>query len=218
VLGARIYSLLPLGSGMSGTPSSKALFNLQRTNILLADGDAMGQSILAQMLAGFGARNIVRAEDVTELRRQLASGTFDLIIMDPSSFGPEGYDIIPWLRRTIPPPRAHAPIIVVTGHTEHSRVGQLRDGGANFIVSKPLSAAVMMERLLWLARENRPFVETNAYAGPDRRWHDAPLAAGVEGRRQKDRELAVRIAAGGDMNQADIDLIMTTPMTMGSAA
>jgi DNA-binding NarL/FixJ family response regulator len=203
---------------MSAIPPSKALFNLQRTNILLADADAMGQSIVAQMLAGFGARNIVRAEDVTELKRQLASGTFDMIIMDPSSFGAEGYDIIPWLRRTVPPPRAHAPVIVVTGHTEHARVGQLRDGGANFIVSKPLSASVMMERLLWLARENRPFIETNAYAGPDRRWHDKPLAAGVEGRRQKDRELAVRIAAGGEMNQADIDMIMTTPMTMGSGA
>ena len=72
--------------------------------------------------------------------------------------------------------------------------------------------------MLWLARENRPFIETNGYAGTDRRWHDAPLPAGVEGRRQKDRELAVRIAAGGDMNQADIDLIMTASMSMGSAA
>ena len=202
---------------MSAPPTSKALFNLQRTNILLADADSMGESIMAQMLSGFGARNIVRASDLTELKRQLVTGTFDLIILDPASFGPDGYDTIPWLRRMVPPPRAHAPVIVVTSHTEHARVGQLRDAGANFIVSKPLSASVMLERLLWLARENRPFVETNAYAGPDRRWHETPLPAGAEGRRQKDRELAVRIAAGGDMNQADIDLIMTTPMTMGPA-
>jgi hypothetical protein len=88
----------------------------------------------------------------------------------------------------------------------------VRDSGANFIVSKPLSAAVLLERLLWLSRETRPFVETSTYAGPDRRWRDAPLPAGVEGRRVKDRELAMRISAGGDMNQADIDLIMTAPM------
>jgi DNA-binding response OmpR family regulator len=200
---------------MSTIPTSKALFNLERTNILLGDADSMGQSIIAQMLAGFGARNISRVEDVTELRRHLATGTFDIVILDPASFGPEGYDTIAWLRRTVPPPRAHVPVLIVTGHTEHARVGQLRDSGANFIVSKPLSALVMLERLLWLARENRPFIESGAYAGPDRRWHDAPLPAGTPGRRQKDRELASRIAAGGDMNQADIDLIMTTTVSVG---
>lgn len=197
---------------MSVPQPVRALFNLQKTNILLADSDVMGQSILSQILAGFGARNIVRCEEVSEVRRQLKAQAFDLVLIDPASFGAEGYDIIPWLRREVSPPRAHVAVLVVTGHTEHHRVGKLRDGGANFVVSKPLSAAVMLERLLWLSRETRPFVETSSYAGPDRRWHDAPLPSGVEGRRAKDRELAMRISAGGDMNQADIDLIMTTPM------
>jgi DNA-binding response OmpR family regulator len=197
---------------MSPPPTSRALFNLQKTNVLLADSDAMGQSILGQILLGFGARNIVRCADALEARRQLAAQSFDLVLIDPASFGSEGYEIIPWLRREVPPPRAHVAVLVVTGHTEHKRVGLVRDCGANFIVSKPLSAAVLLERLLWLSRETRPFVETSTYAGPDRRWRDAPLPAGVEGRRVKDRELAMRISAGGDMNQADIDLIMTAPM------
>lgn len=198
---------------MSASSPSQALFSLQKANILLADADVMGQGILGQMLVGFGARNIVRCADIAETRRQLAAQSFDLVLIDPASFGPEGYEVIPWLRRVVPPPRAHVSVLVVSGHTEHNRVGQVRDAGANFLVSKPLSAAVLLDRLLWLSRETRPFVETPTYAGPDRRWHDTPLAPGVEGRRQKDRELAVRIAAGGDMNQADIDLIMQTPVT-----
>jgi DNA-binding response OmpR family regulator len=203
---------------MSAPAASRALFNLQKTNILLADADAMGQSILSQILAGFGARNIVRCEDVSEVRRQLKAQSFDLVLIDPASFGPEGYEIIPWLRREVPPPRAHVAVLVVTGHTEHNRVGQVRDAGASFVVSKPLSAAVLLERLLWLSRETRPFVETSSYAGPDRRWHDAPLPASVEGRRVKDRELAMRISAGGNMNQADIDLIMTAPISAAAAS
>ena len=181
---------------MSASSTPRALFNLQKTNILLADADAMGQGIIGQMLMGFGARNIVRCSDVTETRRQLAAQSFDLVIMDPSSFGAEGYDIIPWMRREVPPPRAHVSVIVVTGHTEHARVGKLRDNGANFIVSKPLSAVVLLERLLWLSRENRPFIEAQSYAGPDRRWRDQPLPVGVEGRRQKDRDLAVQHRCG----------------------
>ena len=40
---------------MSVSPP-KSLFNLQKTNILLADADAMGQGILGQMLMGFLGR------------------------------------------------------------------------------------------------------------------------------------------------------------------
>ena len=202
---------------MSAPPTVRALFNLQKTNILLADADAMGQSILGQILAGFGARNIVRCDEASEVRRQLKAQAFDLVLIDPAGFGSDGYDIVPWLRREVSPPRAHVAVLVVTGHTEQHRVGKLRDGGANFIVSKPLSAAVMLERLLWLSRETRPFVETSSYAGPDRRWHDAALPAGLDGRRAKDREIAMRISAGGDMSQADIDLIMTTPISAAAA-
>lgn len=193
---------------MSTAKPSRILFNLQRTNVLLADADHMGQSILGQMLAGFGARNITRCDDVAEVRRMLAAHTFDLVIIDPASFGPPGYDVIGWMRRSLPPPNRHVSVLVVTGHTESARVGQLRDSGANFVVSKPLSAAVLLDRIVWLSREKRPYVETSQYIGPDRRWRDTPLPEGVEGRRQRDREVAARIAAGGDMNQADIDLIM----------
>jgi DNA-binding response OmpR family regulator len=197
---------------MSTAKPPKALFNLQRTNVLLADADPMGQSILGQMLVGFGARNIVRCDDIVELRRLLAQHNYDLVIIDPASFGPAGYELIGWMRRSLEPPNRHVSILVATGHTENARVGQLRDSGANFIVSKPLSAAVLLERILWLSREKRPYVETSNYVGPDRRWRDASLPEGVEGRRQKDREIAARIAAGGEMSQADIDMLMNSQM------
>ncbi len=186
----------------------KALFNLQRTAIMLADADTMGQSILGQMLNGFGARNVTRCDDIVEIRRVLGTHNFDLIVLDPASFGPAGYELISWIRRSLPAPNRHVAILVATGHTENARISQLRDSGANFVISKPLSAAVLLERILWLSREKRPYVETSTYIGPDRRWHDAALPEGMEGRRVRDREVAARIAAGGDMNQADIDAIM----------
>lgn len=193
---------------MSTAKAPKALLNLQRTSVMLADADVMGQSIVVQILVGFGARNVVRCDDAPEVRRHLTNQSFDLILIDPSSFGDEGYELIGWMRRALEPPNKHAPVLVVTGHTEQRRVGQLRDAGANFIVSKPLSAAVLLERILWMSREKRPYIECESYAGPDRRWHDVALPTGTAGRRQKDREVAARIAAGGEMNQADIDLIM----------
>jgi DNA-binding response OmpR family regulator len=112
------------------------------------------------------------------------------------------------LRRELQPPNRHASVLIVTGHTESNRIGQLRDSGANFVVSRPLSATVLLERILWMSREKRPYVETDNYIGPDRRWRDEAIPGGVTGRRQKDKEVAARIAAGGEMNQSDIDMIM----------
>lgn len=198
---------------MSIAKAPKALLNLQKTTVLVADADVMGQNIIVQILVGFGARNVVRCEDLDEVKRQLSSAHFELVIIDPSSFGRDGYDVIGWLRRSVPPPNRHAPVLVVTGHTAQSRVSQLRDSGANFVVSKPLSPAVLLDRILWMAREKRPYIEAGDYAGPDRRWHDLPLPEGAAGRRQKDREVAARIAAGGAMNQADIDMIMNAAQT-----
>ena len=193
---------------MSSAKPPKALLNLQRTSILLADADMMGQSIVVQMLIGFGARNITRCDEIAEVQRQLSHQPYDLIITDPASFGAEGYELISWMRRDLPAPNWHAPVLVITGHTESSRIGQLRDSGANFVVSRPLSATVLLERILWMSREKRPYVETDHYIGPDRRWRDEALPEGSEGRRQKDREVAARIAAGGDMNQVEIDMVM----------
>lgn len=198
---------------MSLAKVPKALLNLQKTTVLVADADVMGQNIVVQILIGFGARNIVRCDELDEVKRQLGVANFDLIIIDPSSFGPEGYDVISWMRRSLGPPNRHAPVLVATGHTAQNRIGQLRDVGANFIVSKPMSPAILLDRILWMSREKRPYIETDNYVGPDRRWHDATLPDGVPGRRQKDREAAARIAAGGAMSQADIDLVMNAAQT-----
>lgn len=198
---------------MSHAKAPKALLNLQKTTVLVADADIMGQNIIVQILIGFGARNIVRCDEMDDVKRQLAITNFELIIVDPSSFGQEGYELVGWLRRNVAPPNRHAPVLVATGHTAQNRIGQLRDAGANFIVSKPMSPAILLDRILWMSREKRPYVETDNYVGPDRRWHDAPLPDGASGRRQKDREAAARIAAGGAMSQADIDLVMNAAQT-----
>ncbi len=49
-----------------------------------------------------------------------------------------------------------------------------RDCGANFIITKPFSAKNLLERIVWVARDERPFLEVGDYFGPDRRFRDEP--------------------------------------------
>ena len=40
------------------------------------------------------------------------------------------------------------------------------------VVKKPVSPRLLFDRLSWIARTPRPFVETDDFAGPDRRFRE----------------------------------------------
>ncbi len=181
-----------------GDESYRGLFNLEKAAILIADGDLMGRSILSQIVSGLGARDIVRAENIAEAQRVLSSTAFDLILFDPATLGEEGHDLAAWIRRTLPAPARFTPIILVTGHTQQSRVSAARDGGANFVISKPVSPVTVFERITWLARDKRPFVSCNVYVGPDRRWKDDGPPDENNGRRENDPASAEPPGAGDE--------------------
>jgi DNA-binding response OmpR family regulator len=69
---------------------------------------------------------------------------------------------------------------MVAGHTKASKVKKARDCGANVIIARPFSPSTLLDRIVWIARDPRPFLEAADYAGPDRRFHDEgpPKATG----------------------------------------
>jgi DNA-binding response OmpR family regulator len=193
---------------MAGMDPSKVLFNLENAHIVLLEGDSMAMTILSQIMLGFNARNVHRLETLDEAKVYLEEHNADLIVYDPTTL-PGGYEFVPWLRRHAPKHAKYASVLAITSHTQASRVSELRDSGANFIVTKPLTPAIIFERIMWMARENRPYVECKAYAGPDRRFKDVGAPIGTMGRRAEDIELATKYAPEHEMNQTDIDDIMS---------
>ena len=84
-----------------------------------------------------------------------------------------------------------------------------RDCGANFVVTKPLAPRVLLDRIAWLGRETRGFVEIgDGYVGPDRRFKAYGPPAGEAGRRRDDLPLEVGEAVESNMSQDDIDALM----------
>ncbi len=97
------------------------------------------------------------------------------------------YDLTTWLRRLDTPPNCYVPVILVAGHTPRSQVERARDCGANVVLTKPVSAKSMLERIIWASRDNRTFVRCDDYAGPDRRFQQGGRAPrGTKGRRHDD--------------------------------
>ena len=58
-----------------------------------------------------------------------------------------------------------------------------RNAGANMIIRKPVAPSVLLDRIEWIARNTRPFVDSGDYRGPDRRIRNLPLSPETPERR-----------------------------------
>lgn len=174
---------------MALSATSRARFNLSEMRIMLLEATPLGMQVLVQILTGFGAKNLVRATSTAEARDFLDVNQFDLMIVD--TLGPEGhgYDFVHWLRRSEFKMNCHAPVLMTTSHTRAADVQRARDCGAHFIVAKPLTPIGVLERIIWIAREGRQFVDCERYIGPDRRFRDMELPPAHPRRRRTDKIL-----------------------------
>jgi CheY-like chemotaxis protein len=162
--------------------------NLTKATVLLLQNNQAELDILGQVFIGFGVKAIRKCLTVDLAEKAMLSGVqFDLIIVDCDMPNHAGYDVVVKLRRMEQNGNRLAPILLVSGHTVPSSISRARDCGANFVVAKPITPKVMYDRVSWLAREERQFVVTDSYAGPDRRHKTFGPPAGVQGRRHDDK-------------------------------
>jgi len=99
-------------------------------------------------------------------------------------------------------------VIMLTGHAAPSNVHKSRDCGASFVVAKPITPGVLLQRILWLASDEREFVKSESYVGPDRRVRNFGPPLGVPGRRAGDLSAHVGAAVEANMDQASIDTLI----------
>ena len=158
--------------------------NLAAATALLLDRNAGSVNILVQVLSGFGVYKFVKCTHSDEAKRAIGERQVDLVVMDPGIEDGAGYDFVRWLRTQKMDPNSYVPVILTSGHTQPQNVQRGLNAGASYLIVKPLSPAVLLERILWVAHENKPFIETADYLGPDRRVRVGDPPAGVAERRR----------------------------------
>jgi CheY-like chemotaxis protein len=170
--------------------------NLARATVLVVDGSTHSLDVTCQILKGFGVMSILRASTVAEADRQVKAKTLDLVIVDPAVSEGYGFEFIKELRRS-GTPNSFLPVVLTGGHLRKGDVMKARDTGANFVVAKPLSAQILLQRILWVARDPREFVDVGdgRYVGPDRRFKFEGPPEGSDGRRKSDVSAEIGAAA-----------------------
>ncbi len=156
-------------TNLSESQRDSAVFNLTQAVTMVVDDSTFGMDLTLQALKGFGIQARYICTSAAEAIEILSEHTIDLLLVDCEMPGMDGHELVRWLRNSNLDPNAFVPIIMTAGHVRRSKVGAVRDCGANYLVTKPFSAASLLERLIWVARDNRPFIEVGDYKGPDRR-------------------------------------------------
>jgi len=148
-----------------------AIINLTGAVTMVVDDSAFSADITSSALLGFGIKTRHSMRSAAEAVEVLREVEIDLLVVDCEMPGMDGFDLVHWLRRS-GPPNAFVPVIMTAAHIRRSMVTKARDCGANFIITKPFSASSLLERIVWVARDTRPFLEVGDYFGPDRRFRE----------------------------------------------
>jgi DNA-binding response OmpR family regulator len=194
-----------------GRPEFDTRLYFGRVIVLLIEGNSLEAEIVSQIFIGFKVRQINRFETAAQGRSFLERERADIIVVGTSSPAVDGmdeFDFVRWLRRTKDDVIQQAPVILLAGHTSEANVFRARDCGASFVIAKPITPQILFDRVVWLARDVRAFIDTEGYAGPDRRFQKLGPPPNMEGRRKDDLSLRIGAAKEPNMSQNEIDALL----------
>ncbi len=173
--------------------------SLQSIQVLLVDDNQHMRAITSAVLQSAGVRKVREASDGAAGLEILRQQTIDLAIVDCNMFPLDGVEFTRLVRNSPDTANPYLPIIMMTGHSEKSRVYEARDAGVTEFVVKPITAKAILDRIHAVIFRPRPFVKTDGYFGPDRR---RTAASGYKGPLRRSTDVQTAEAAVDDSNAA----------------
>jgi len=151
---------------------------LESLRVLLVDDNQHMRAIVTTVLSGVGVTQVKETRDGAEALDLLREWPADLAIVDFHMAPLDGVEFTRMVRNAPDSRNPYLPIIMMTGHSERTRVEEARDAGVTEFVVKPVTAKAVLERIHAVIYHPRPFVRTSEYFGPDRRRKQDPAFAG----------------------------------------
>lgn len=159
-------------------------YNFKALSVLLVDDAKPMADLLGSILKELGVGKIIThgfANKSMDLLDSIAKAPgagqsmVDIIISDWRMEPISGLNFLKWVRNHEADAIRFVPFIMLTAYSDHARVMAARDGGANEVLTKPVSVHNLVRRLLMVIENPRPFVSCTTYFGPDRRRKGIPI-------------------------------------------
>ena len=170
--------------------------DLSTLRFLVVEDNTHMRRIIRMLLTGYGARDVLEAEDGAGGLEAFQANSPDIVITDWVMPIIDGMELTRMLRSTESSSNPYVAIIMLTGHSEKKRVVEARDAGVTEFLCKPISARALYLRIANTIVNPRPFIQTRSYFGPDRRRFDNPSYQGEERRKNKPEFVTTGTAPG----------------------
>jgi CheY-like chemotaxis protein len=156
--------------------------NLQRLKVVVADDSKQMRSVVSGFLNAIGIANIREAKDANDAWDLCGSFNPDMMVADWNMPPTSGLDLVRRIRTAPDSPNKFLPIILLTAFNEEHRIVEARNAGISEFMLKPVTAGAFFDRVMALVEDDREFVETKTFFGPDRRRGVRPPYQGPERR------------------------------------
>jgi two-component system chemotaxis response regulator CheY len=152
-----------------GFNRGRFLASISDIHVLVVDDNKQMRFLLRCLLRAGGIHDVTEAETAADAFEVMRGRPVDLVIVDWMMQPTDGLAFTSMVRRDANCPNQYVPLLMLTAHTEISRVAAARDAGVTGFVRKPISARVLFERVTSALNDARLFIRTETFVGPDRR-------------------------------------------------
>jgi len=181
--------------------------SFDQIDILLIDPDRVVRTAIRNILIDNGFRHVTVGSGMADIEMKLRIGMPDLLISDIKLEDGDLNRFVFQLRHHNVGSNPFLPVIVTAWSPTTEDVRAIVQSGADDMITKPLSAGQILQRIKALIKARKPFVVTSGYIGPDRRKPGADHDRG-EKIDPIDVPNTLRVKALGDRN-ANINEIQT---------
>ncbi len=158
---------------------------IRKLRLLIVDDSRFARSLVKSAVQNYGMRDIIETDCAVEALQILGTDEFDLMLVDYEMPIMTGAELARRVREGRDVPDPTIPIILISGYTDEHRVREARAAGIHEFLAKPFTPADLYNRIRAAIEDERPFIRTETYIGPDRRWVNKGPKPGERERREK---------------------------------
>jgi two-component system, chemotaxis family, chemotaxis protein CheY len=139
---------------------------IRSAKVLIVDDEFYIRKIIRTLLLSMGTSDVHDVPDGASGLSAISALDPDVVILDWQMAGMNGPEFVRRLRAPDAFAFPNVPIIMLTGHGEHSRVVEAIRLGVHEFLVKPVSGKALHERLASVLMNPRPMVKRGDYYGP----------------------------------------------------
>jgi CheY-like chemotaxis protein len=148
---SELRNTIALALGLTAAPDevpepAQAEGTLRPLNILLAEDSLVNQRLAVGLLEKYG-HSVTVANNGKEAITALASGHFDVVLMDVEMPEMDGYEATAVIRVQQRQSGTHVPIIAMTAHAMKGDREQCLEAGMDDYISKPIRIQQLLDKL-----------------------------------------------------------------------